>query len=31
MNRKLMLIISMFGMAVCHVILAVCFLVDEQV
>ena len=31
LNRKLMLIVSMFGMTVCHVILAVCFLVDEQV
>lgn len=31
LNRKLMLLISMIGMAVCHIILAVCFLVDEQV
>jgi hypothetical protein len=26
-----MLVISMLGMAVCHVVLAVCFYVDEQV
>jgi hypothetical protein len=31
LNRKVMLVISMLGMAVCHVVLAVCFYVDEQV
>ena len=31
LNRKLMLIISMLGMAVCHVVLAVCFYYNEQV